>query len=193
MKVVAISQRVDIVRENQEHRDGLDQNLIRFLFACGFLAVAIPNILNSFVGLLSNFTIGLFSVIFALFFFLRDSKILEKFILVFVKENYVGKFKIGIEKIKNLLSRYFIGLVVQILILLVIYFITLSIIGVPNPFIIAFLCALLNLIPYLGPIIGVVLISFLTMTSFIDSSFVDVVLPKTVYAISGFIFGQLKI
>jgi predicted PurR-regulated permease PerM len=73
----------------------------------------------------------------------------------------------------------------------VIYFITLSIIGVPNPFIIAFLCALLNLIPYLGPIIGVVLISFLTMTSFIDSSFVDVVLPKTVYAISGFIFGQL--
>ena len=29
------------------------------------------------------------------------------------------------------------------------------------------------------------------MTSFIDSSFVDVVLPKTVYAISGFIFGQL--
>ena len=54
-----------------------------------------------------------------------------------------------------------------------------------------FLCALLNLIPYLGPIIGVVLISFLTMTSFIDSSFVDVVLPKTVYAISGFIFGQL--
>jgi predicted PurR-regulated permease PerM len=73
----------------------------------------------------------------------------------------------------------------------VIYYITLSIIGVPNPFIIAFLCALLNLIPYLGPIIGVVLISFLTMTSFIDSSFVDVVLPKTVYAISGFIFGQL--
>jgi predicted PurR-regulated permease PerM len=158
-------------------------------FSYGF--EAIPNILNSFVGLLSNFTIGLFSVIFALFFFLRDSKILEKFILVFVKENYVGKFKIGIEKIKNLLSRYFIGLVVQILILLVIYFITLSIIGVPNPFIIAFLCALLNLIPYLGPIIGVVLISFLTMTSFIDSSFVDVVLPKTVYAISGFIFGQL--
>ena len=46
MKVVAISQRVDIIKDHQEHRDGLDQNLIRFLFACGFLAVPVPNILN---------------------------------------------------------------------------------------------------------------------------------------------------
>jgi len=151
---------------------------------------AIPQILNGFVGLLSNFTIGLFSVIFALFFFLKDSKIIETFLLVFVKEGYINKFKIAIEKIKNLLSRYFIGLVVQIIVLLIIYYSTLRIIGVPNPFIIAFLCALLNLIPYLGPIIGFFLISFLTMTSFIDSSFSAVVLPKTIYAVSGFIFGQ---
>tara|TARA_Y100000996_G_scaffold192793_1_gene151038 strand:+ start:2176 stop:3264 length:1089 start_codon:yes stop_codon:yes gene_type:complete len=159
------------------------------LFSYGF--EAIPLVLNSFVGLLSNFTIGLFSVIFALFFFLKDRKIIENFILVFVNENYVEKFKIGIEKIKNLLSRYFIGLVIQITILLIIYFTTLKIIDVPNPFIIAFLCALLNLIPYLGPMIGVILISFLTMTSFIDSSFSEVVLPKTIYAISGFLFGQI--
>ena len=44
MKVVAVSQRVDVVGEHQERRDALDQNVIRFLFACGFIAVPVPNL-----------------------------------------------------------------------------------------------------------------------------------------------------
>ena len=63
--------------------------------------------------------------------------------------------------------------------------------GIPNAFIIALLCSLLNLIPYLGPIIGAFLISALTMTSFIDASFTEVVLPKTLYVLLGFSFGQI--
>ena len=64
------------------------------------------------------------------------------------------------EKIKNLLSRYFLGIVLQISILLIIYTIVLFSFGVENAFVIAFLCALLNIIPYLGPIIGGILIPF---------------------------------
>ena len=152
---------------------------------------SIPEFLNSFFGALSNFTIGLFSVIFAAFFLLKDSKIIEKTALVFVKDNQERKFKKAIEKIKDLLSRYFVGLVFQITILLIIYTIVLLIFGVQNAFIIAFLCAILNLIPYVGPMIGAVLISILTMTSFIEASFTDVILPKTIYVLLGFTFGQL--
>ena len=39
--------------------------------------------------------------------------------------------------------------------------------------------------------IGAVLISILTMTSFIEASFTDVILPKTIYVLLGFTFGQL--
>ena len=116
---------------------------------------------------------------------------IEKTALVFVKDNQERKFKKALEKIKDLLSRYFVGLVFQISILLIIYTIVLLIFGVQNAFIIAFLCAILNLIPYVGPMIGAVLISILTMTSFIEASFTDVILPKTIYVLLGFTFGQL--
>ena len=62
---------------------------------------------------------------------------------------------------------------------------------VENAFIIAFLCALLNLIPYLGPIIGGLLMMTLTMSSFIGADFSSVILPKTSYVMIGFVIGQL--
>ena len=94
-------------------------------------------------------------------------------------------------KIKELLSRYFIGILLQISILLIIYSIVLLIFGIKNAFIIAFLCALLNLIPYIGPIIGGFLMLILTMTSNIDLDFSSEILPKTIYVMIGFIIGQL--
>lgn len=169
----------------------LNNNIISNNMFSNFGLGGIPDLLNGFVGTLSNLTIGLFSVIFASFFFLKDGEILEKIALIFIKDIQEAKFKNAIEKIKNLLSRYFIGLFFQISILLIIYTSVLLLCGVPNAFIIAFLCALLNLIPYLGPIIGAVLISVLTMTSFIDASFTEFILPKTINVLLGFTFGQL--
>jgi putative glutamine amidotransferase len=43
MKLVAVSQRVDVLAERREHRDALDQNLVSFLLKCGFIAVPVPN------------------------------------------------------------------------------------------------------------------------------------------------------
>lgn len=43
MKVVAISQRVDAFPERGESRDALDQRLIAFLLAAGYLPVPVPN------------------------------------------------------------------------------------------------------------------------------------------------------
>jgi len=75
--------------------------------------------------------------------------------------------------------------------LLIIYSLVLFIFGIENAFVIAFLCALLNLIPYLGPIIGGILMILLTMNSNIDADFSTVILPKTIYVMIGFIVGQL--
>ena len=43
MKVVALSQRVDVLPERGESRDAIDQRLIAFLLAAGFLPVPVPN------------------------------------------------------------------------------------------------------------------------------------------------------
>jgi predicted PurR-regulated permease PerM len=150
----------------------------------------IPDFLNFFIGWLSSFTIGLFSVLFISFFFLKDSKLLEQITFSFVKKEYKARMKKSLVKIKKLLSRYFIGLLIQISILLIIYSIVLLIFGIENAFIIAFLCALLNLIPYIGPLIAAFLMLVLSMTSNIGADFSTVILPKSIYVLIGFVIGQ---
>ena len=151
----------------------------------------IPNFLNAIISGFGSFSIGLFSVLFISFFFLKDSHLLESGIITFVPSGNEEGSKRSLYKIKDLLSRYFVGLVFQILILFIIYTIVLLSFGVSNAIVIAFLCALLNLIPYVGPMIGGALMMFLTMTSFIGCDFRSIILPKTAYVMMGFLIGQL--
>jgi len=151
----------------------------------------IPNFLNSLVGILGSLSIGLFSVLFIAFFFLKDSKLFEDGLMVFVPDNKESRLQKSINTIKDLLSRYFVGLVFQVLILFIIYAVVLFIFGIENAIVIAFLCALLNLIPYVGPMIGGVLMLVLSMTSNIGEDFSSVILPKTSYVMIGFLAGQL--
>ncbi|OBQ54227.1 AI-2E family transporter [Tamlana sp. s12] len=151
----------------------------------------IPEVLNSIVSGLGSFSIGVFSVLFIAFFFLKDRTLLENTLLIFVPEHSENQFRNSFLKIKNLLSRYFVGLICQISILFIIYMTGLLVIGIQNPIVIAFLCALLNLIPYVGPFISVILMMTLTMTSNIGQEFIAYILPKTFWVFIVFMIGQL--
>jgi len=50
VKLVAISQRVDQIADRDEHRDALDQRLVGFLLAAGYLPVPFPNVLGDGVN-----------------------------------------------------------------------------------------------------------------------------------------------
>lgn len=151
----------------------------------------IPDFLNSFVSGLGSFSIALFSILFISFFFLKDSKLFEDSIMTLVPDSKEIRSRQSFGKIKDLLSRYFVGLIFQILILFVIYTIVLLIFGINNAIVIAFLCALLNLIPYIGPMVSAVLMIILTMTSNLDANFSEVILPNTIYVMIGFVIAQL--
>lgn len=151
----------------------------------------IPNFLNSVISGLGSFSIGLFAVLFISFFFLKDSKLFENGILVFIPDNKESSLTNSYTKIKDLLSRYFVGLIFQIIIIFIIYTIGLLIVGVQNAVVIAFLCALLNLIPYVGPIISCFLMLTLTMTSNIGSDFSNIIFTKGIWVFVVFAIGQL--
>ena len=151
----------------------------------------VPDFLNGLLNFLGSFSVALFSVLFISFFLLKDSELLERIVLIFIKESYHSRIQKSFERIKNLLSRYFIGLLMQITILLVIYTIVLAVFGNNNAFIIAFLCALLNLIPYLGPIFGGVLMIILTLTNSLELNFSAEVLYNVLGVFIGFTIGQL--
>jgi len=152
---------------------------------------SIPSLLNSLISLIGSFSIGLFSVLFISFFFMKDAKLFHQIFLAITPDEKEERILKSLETINKLLSRYFIGLIIQISILFTIYSVTLLIVGVESAVVIAFLCALLNIIPYIGPLIGGVLMVTLTMTSNLEYDFQTYVLPTTLYVLIGYLGAQL--
>ena len=152
---------------------------------------AIPNLLNYVLGTVGSLSVGLFSILFISFFFMKDSHLLKNGVITIIPNGTETRFSKSLETINNLLSRYFIGLIFQISILFILYTIVLLIFGINNAVVIAFLCALLNLIPYVGPLIGAVIMLFLSMTSNIGQDFQTEILPTTIYVMIGYFITQL--
>ena len=151
----------------------------------------IPNLFNAVLGGIGSVGIGLFSVLFISFFLLKDTQILHNSLFLLIPESKTSRVSKSLETIKDLLSRYFIGLILQITILFVIYSSVLLIFGIENAIVIALLCALLNLIPYIGPLIGGVLMLVLTMTENLNLNFQTEILPTTLYVMLGYAIAQL--
>ncbi|HEY6143914.1 MAG TPA: AI-2E family transporter [Flavobacterium sp.] len=151
----------------------------------------IPNFLNIVLGTISSFSIGLGSVLFITFFFLKDKVLFIKAAKQLIPDNHEDQILNSVNKINELLSRYFIGLLLQLFIVFILYTIVLLIFGIPNLLIIAFLCAVLNIVPYIGPLIASVLASVLTMLSNLGGDFQTEMLPTTIYVLIGFWIVQL--
>ena len=151
----------------------------------------VPNFMNSLIGTFGNIIIGFLSVMFISFFFMSDSKLFNETLKAMIPDDIEPRILKSLEKIRNLLSRYFIGLIAQITILFVIYFIVLSILGIDNAFVIALVAALFNLIPYVGPLIGGVFIILFTMTNDVTLDFQSQILPKAIWMLVGYIGAQL--
>jgi predicted PurR-regulated permease PerM len=152
---------------------------------------AIPNLLNTILGALGSLSIGLLSVLFISFFLMKDSQLLKKGLLTLMPSNTESRFSKSLETINNLLSSYFIGLILQITILFVIYTIILLSFGISNAVVIAFLCALLNLIPYVGPLIGALIMFTLSMINNIGQDFQTAILPTSLWILFCYGLAQL--
>lgn len=121
---------------------------------------AIPSLLGSVASAVAGIAVGLFSVLFISFFFIKDETLFGKIIGSLVPDRIEGQMEKTILDIERLLSRYFIGLMVEILGVVLLDCLGLWLIariGFPYAMGIAFIAGLLNVIPYVGPIIGEVI------------------------------------
>ena len=151
----------------------------------------IPNLLNSILGAMGSLSVGLFSVLFISFFFMKDSQLLTKGFMTIIPNGTEKRFSKSLGIINNLLSRYFIGLLFQITILFVLYTLILLTFSIDNAIVIAFLCALLNLIPYIGPMIGAVIMFVLSMTSSIGQDFQSDIISTSLWILFWYFIAQL--
>jgi predicted PurR-regulated permease PerM len=151
----------------------------------------IPNLLNAIVGTISSFGMGLASVLFITFFFLKDKALFIEGAKKLIPDSHEDKILNSLNKINRLLSRYFIGLLIQLFIVFILYVIVLLIFGVQNAIVIGFLCAILNIVPYVGPLIASILAAVLTMIGNLGNDFQAEILPLTIYVLIGFWIVQI--
>lgn len=153
----------------------------------------IPNFLNSFLNTLGNFSVGFASVLFITFFIVKERDSIYIKFEKLLPDNQKEKIVNSVKEINRLLSRYFLGLVLQLTIVMILYLIVFLIFGIENALIIALLCAVFNIVPYVGPLIATVVACLLVMTSGIGSGadFANETLPTTLYVFIGMTLVQV--
>ena len=110
--------------------------------------------LSGLFSVAGNLVVALFSIAFMTFFFLKDRHLFPGILHALTPDRHMERMQSVLDNSTALLTRYFIGLAAQVAIITTVITSGLLILGVPNAFLIGFLAGLLNLIPYVGPLVG---------------------------------------
>jgi predicted PurR-regulated permease PerM len=116
----------------------------------------LSDMIGSIAEIFGNLFIALFSITFIAFFFLQDQGILTESIVILAPKKYGKAIRHALASIKHLLIRYFIGIGGQLTGILLLVTIGMTIIGLDfkQSLLIGLTAAVVNIIPYLGPLIG---------------------------------------
>lgn len=120
----------------------------------------VSSLIGTATSFLSSFGVAMFSIVFIGFFFIKDDDTFTNIVTALVPDKHEKNAAAAISDIGHLLSRYFIGVLLEITGVALINFIGLWLIarlGVNAALGIAFITGLLNVIPYIGPLMGGVL------------------------------------
>ena len=161
------------------------------LLSAWFKPGQISNIFGTIVGLAGNIFIAIFSILFIAFFFLKEEKIFVNFLKAVVPTKYEDQVVKAIEDLSTLLTRYFGGILFQITIITLFVSVALGIFGIKNALLIGFFAAIINVIPYIGPMIGAAFGVFITISANLDLDFYSQMLPMLLTVIAVFAAMQL--
>ena len=117
------------------------------------------------VSVLTSFVMAVFAIFFMSFFFIKDKPLFKEILLSAFQKRSQHKITNVVSKIKVLLSRYFTGLLIQVMVMMMLEFLGLKIFNIPNALLIAFIGGFLNIIPFIGPLIGTLLGVILAVVS----------------------------
>ena len=117
----------------------------------------VSGIVGSVASVVTSAFVGLFAVVFISFFFLKEEGMFEKIVCALVPDRHELNVSKTLNEIKQLLSRYFAGLLIEMIGVALVDFLGLWLIArldFSYAIGIGFIAGLLNVIPYVGPLIG---------------------------------------
>ncbi len=151
----------------------------------------IPRLFSNIIGFFGNIMIALMSIMFIAFFFLREQGLFNNIISSAIPNNLVNQTSHAIDESSKLLIRYFTGVLIQIIVITIFVSVLLSVLGIKNALLIGFFAALMNVIPYIGPILGAAFGVIITLSSNLSIPFYNEMLPMLLKVVAAVGIMQL--
>jgi predicted PurR-regulated permease PerM len=123
------------------------------------------NFLMSLVNITGQLAIAIVAICLSTFFFLKDDRLLYRTILKLTPNNLQEKMGKVLTSAKRLVVRYFWGIILDASIVIVIISTGMYLLGVKNALMIGLVAGVLNVIPYIGPIMSLVIGTFIGVTN----------------------------
>jgi len=152
---------------------------------------SVGSVLANVISMAGNIFIGIFSIFFISFFFIKDENMFEDDILLVVPKKHHKATHVVIEDSKELLKRYFVGMIAEVFSVMLLIAIGLWILGVKNALLIGFFGGLFNIIPFLGPIIGSAIGMLLGITTALADGGYNELMPVFFKLLGVFVAVQL--
>jgi len=141
----------------------ISQNIYHQLSS--FMSIGNAGVLmNEFLGAFGGIVGGFLTVSFMTFFLLKDNKLAYRTILLVTPVAFEEEMKDILRTTKSMLSKYFVSMVIDVAIVITLVSSSLAICGVPNALFIGVFAGIMNVIPYVGPLISFIFACFLGIT-----------------------------
>ena len=197
----------DVVETFKEPLANLNYDLQKFQIRYGngeslekFMASKLTDIIGfrevssyaqGIVSLTTDIIGGTFIVLFMAFFFMKDKHLIYNVIILLTPPKHISAITEIMRDTKRLLTKYFIGILLDMLFVASLTTIALSLLGVKNCLLIGMFAGLMNVIPYVGPLIAAAFAILIGVTSNLELEFYTQLLPL-VYKIA-FIFLVIQL
>jgi predicted PurR-regulated permease PerM len=132
---------------------------------------------NSFLSFTAEIFFGFLAISFITFFFLKEKNLFSNIIVFFTPNPHKEEAREIFTESKSLLRRYLTGLITDLTAVFILISFCMWLLGLPNALVIGFFAGLLNIIPYIGPIIATFIGMFLGISVNLDMDFYTQMLP----------------
>ncbi len=128
----------------------------------------ISSTLNKLISLTGQLVAGTLAVLFITFFILRENKMVKQSLLLISPTAYEKEVEAIFRTSRFLLTKYFVGLFVDSLIVTVLVSSSMFLLGIKNALLIGIFTGMMNIIPYVGPLISFFFALLLGITGCIE-------------------------
>ncbi|QYR20580.1 AI-2E family transporter [Paenibacillus sp. sptzw28] len=156
---------------------------------------AASNYVSEAISFITNFLVVVATAPIILYYLLKEDKSVPKALLHLIPGKYTKDGKEVLEEIDSALSGFIVGRIIITFLLGVMMYIGFLLIGLPYSLLIAIIATVLNIIPYIGPVLGAIpciLVAFIDSPTMVLWVLIVVVIAQQVESslLSPHIYGK---